>query len=55
MAAVEDLRALPSIAAEMAIGGITGLKNAIAKRLMIAAHRARAAQVARIACATTAA
>lgn len=48
LAAQEDLRALPGIAAEMATGGIGGLKNAITKRLMMAMTERNAEQIARI-------
>lgn len=48
MAAQEDLRALPGIAAEISTGGLGGLKNAVTKRLMQAITERNAEQIARI-------
>jgi len=48
MAAIEDLRELPRIAAEIATGGLSGLKDAIARRLMNAITERNAAEIARV-------
>jgi len=48
LAAQEDMRELPRIAAEMTTGGIAGLRNAVVNRLVRAMTERNAEQIARI-------
>jgi hypothetical protein len=48
LAAQEDMRELPRIAAEMSTGGIAGLRNAVVNRLVRAMTERNAEQIARI-------